>query len=83
MQCHLHYQVARREREEGKRREAIYRGEMKKEADDVVVLVAPQDFSAVGEWYGDFDQTTDEEVSELLRGYGGRRGNANLFSEKK
>jgi predicted phosphoribosyltransferase len=27
----------------------------------------PQRFVAVGEWYDDFSQTSDEEVSELLR----------------
>ena len=29
---------------------------------DVVCLVAPARFSAVGDWYEDFDQTTDDEV---------------------
>ena len=33
---------------------------------DVVCLVAPARFSAVGEWYEDFDQTTDSEVLDLL-----------------
>jgi predicted phosphoribosyltransferase len=33
---------------------------------DVVCLVAPARFSAVGEWYDDFDQTTDSEVLDLL-----------------
>jgi predicted phosphoribosyltransferase len=27
----------------------------------------PEPFSAVGQWYVDFDQTTDEEVRQLLR----------------
>ncbi|MFD3523082.1 phosphoribosyltransferase family protein [Streptomyces sp. NPDC058653] len=31
-------------------------------ADDVVCLSSPDLFSAVGEWYQDFSQTTDEEV---------------------
>jgi putative phosphoribosyl transferase len=35
-------------------------------ADDVVVVLAPRDFRAVGQWYDDFAQTTDEEVRELL-----------------
>jgi putative phosphoribosyl transferase len=35
-------------------------------ADRVVLLHAPQAFAAVGQFYGDFGQTTDEEVSELL-----------------
>jgi putative phosphoribosyl transferase len=36
-------------------------------ADDVVVVLAPRDFRAVGQWYDDFRQTTDDEVRELLR----------------
>jgi predicted phosphoribosyltransferase len=33
---------------------------------DLVCLATPARFSAVGEWYDDFRQTTDEEVLELL-----------------
>jgi len=40
--------------------------EFEREADDVVCAVTPQPFHAVGLWYGDFSQTTDEEVRELL-----------------
>ena len=36
------------------------------EADDVVCARTPDPFYAVGLWYGDFSQTTDEEVRELL-----------------
>jgi putative phosphoribosyl transferase len=36
-------------------------------ADDVVCLATPEPFLAVGVWYTDFDQTTDEEVVALLR----------------
>jgi putative phosphoribosyl transferase len=36
-------------------------------ADDVVCALIPADFSAVGQWYTHFEQTTDEEVQELLR----------------
>ena len=35
-------------------------------ADAVLCLETPEPFSAVGQWYQDFDQTTDEEVVELL-----------------
>lgn len=35
-------------------------------ADAVVCLHTPVDFAAVGSWYDDFSQTTDEEVIELL-----------------
>jgi putative phosphoribosyl transferase len=35
-------------------------------ADDVVCATVPEPFFAVGNWYEDFSQTTDEEVRELL-----------------
>lgn len=35
-------------------------------ADDVVCLHAPEDFRAVGAYYRDFSQTTDDEVRALL-----------------
>jgi len=36
-------------------------------ADEVVCIRTPEPFGAVGLWYDDFSQTTDEEVRELLR----------------
>jgi putative phosphoribosyl transferase len=39
---------------------------LKSEADDVVCAVTPEPFYAVGLWYDDFSQTTDEEVRDLL-----------------
>jgi putative phosphoribosyl transferase len=36
-------------------------------ADDLVCLYRPEAFTAVGVWYDDFSQTTDEEVVRLLR----------------
>jgi len=35
-------------------------------ADDCVCVSTPEPFMAVGEWYADFSQTTDEEVEDLL-----------------
>jgi predicted phosphoribosyltransferase len=35
-------------------------------ADEVVCLVTPEPFVAVGHWYDDFDQTTDGEVVACL-----------------
>ena len=35
-------------------------------ADTVVCVLTPDPFEAVGRWYRDFDQTTNEEVRELL-----------------
>jgi putative phosphoribosyl transferase len=36
-------------------------------ADEVVCLQTPEPFLAVGGWYENFDQGSDEEVAELLR----------------
>ena len=36
-------------------------------ADEVVCARMPEPFSAVGQWYLDFDQTTDDEVRDLLQ----------------
>jgi len=36
------------------------------QADEVVCLLTPPDFMAVGQFYRDFAQTSDEEVRELL-----------------
>jgi predicted phosphoribosyltransferase len=41
--------------------------------DDIVCGVTPKPFRAVGLWYEDFSQTTDEEVRELLAGAGASR----------
>ncbi len=37
-------------------------------ADEIVALETPRDFSAVGQFYGDFAQTSDAEVIRLLDG---------------
>ena len=39
---------------------------LKAEADDVICAITPEPFFAVGHWYDDFTQTTDDEVRELL-----------------
>ena len=44
--------------------EAVER--IRREADDVVCPMQPEDFQAVGQFYDDFAQTSDEEVRELL-----------------
>jgi predicted phosphoribosyltransferase len=36
------------------------------EADEAVCVRTPDPFYAVGIWYGNFAQTTDEEVRDLL-----------------
>jgi predicted phosphoribosyltransferase len=40
--------------------------QLRDDADDVVCAITPEPFHAVGLWYEDFSQTTDEEVRELL-----------------
>jgi predicted phosphoribosyltransferase len=40
--------------------------EFEGEADEAVCAETPEPFYAVGLWYGDFTQTTDEEVHEVL-----------------
>lgn len=39
---------------------------LRTEVDDVVCAVTPEPFYAVGLWYDDFSQTTDDEVRRLL-----------------
>jgi putative phosphoribosyl transferase len=43
------------------------RPRLEAECDEVVLLLEPKTFFAVGEWYRDFDQVTDEQVIEILR----------------
>jgi putative phosphoribosyl transferase len=40
--------------------------EIGREADEAVCASSPEPFNAVGQWYQDFSQTTDEEVRDLL-----------------
>ena len=40
--------------------------EIQRKADEVVAVMIPERFYAVGQWYEDFSQTSDEEVCELL-----------------
>jgi predicted phosphoribosyltransferase len=40
--------------------------ELRAEADEVVCARMPESFFAVGQWYDDFSQTTDDEVRDLL-----------------
>jgi predicted phosphoribosyltransferase len=39
---------------------------LRQEVDDIICAVTPEPFRAVGLWYEDFSQTTDEEVRDLL-----------------
>jgi predicted phosphoribosyltransferase len=40
--------------------------DFRREVEDVVCLRTPEPFQAVGLWYENFDQTTDDEVHDLL-----------------
>jgi putative phosphoribosyl transferase len=46
---------------------------MAAEADEIICAVAPEPFLAVGHWYENFTQTTDEEVQTLLSSASPRR----------
>jgi putative phosphoribosyl transferase len=41
--------------------------ELKREVEELICLRTPEPFSAVGLWYEDFSQTSDEEVRDLLQ----------------
>ena len=41
--------------------------QLRREVDDVVCVHAPPMFMAVGQWYEDFPQITDEQVQQLLQ----------------
>jgi predicted phosphoribosyltransferase len=51
-------------------REALLR--FRKIVEDMIVLSLPRSFSAVGEWYEDFSQVPDEEVTRALEQYRSR-----------
>jgi len=40
---------------------------LKSEADECICLAMPDPFFAVGQWYNDFQQVTDDEVREILK----------------
>lgn len=42
-------------------------GELAGEVDELICPLRPLDFAAVGQWYEDFGQTSDEEVRDVLR----------------
>ena len=50
--------------------------------DDIVCAITPERFYAVGLWYEDFTQTTDEEVHELLTAPPSRPGAGNPTDDR-
>jgi putative phosphoribosyl transferase len=53
------------------------------DADEVICARTPSDFQAVGQWYEDFDQTTDEEVALLLQHAVAKRADPPIGGEAK
>ena len=51
--------------------------EVRRWSDDVVCLLAPDDFRAVGQYYEDFTQVDDDEVVTLLRQHASETGRRN------
>ena len=45
--------------------------DLRVEVDELVVLMTPEPFHAVGLWYEDFSPTSDEEVRSVLREFWG------------
>jgi predicted phosphoribosyltransferase len=41
--------------------------QLRPEVDELVALMTPELFYGVGQWYEDFSQTSDAEVTELLK----------------
>ncbi|QDK38676.1 erythromycin esterase family protein [Bdellovibrio sp. NC01] len=46
-------------------RDSVY--QLQAIADDVICLETPENFAAVGEWYQNFDQVSDDEVKTLMQ----------------
>jgi len=44
--------------------------ELRREVDEVICAITPDQFYAVGQWYRDFSEVSDETVGELLRASG-------------
>jgi putative phosphoribosyl transferase len=50
--------------------------EFRTEVDEVVCAASPEPFMAVGAWYSEFSQTSDDEVRELLKRAASYRANS-------
>jgi putative phosphoribosyl transferase len=55
---------------------------LKEEADEVICLAMPEPFSAVGRWYRDFSQTSDEDVKSLLKSVWSTEFSSANYTEK-
>ena len=52
---------------------------LRREVDEVICAITPEPFHAVGLWYEDFSQTTDDEVRDLLA----RRGTSQDLQDRQ
>ena len=59
-----HEPIASSSRSRSRRGQSL--GALEREADAVIALATPEPFLAVGEWYENFEQTTDDEVLAAL-----------------
>jgi putative phosphoribosyl transferase len=41
--------------------------DLRPDVDELVALMTPEEFYGVGQWYEDFSQTSDTNVTDLLR----------------
>jgi putative phosphoribosyl transferase len=55
---------------------------LKEEADEVICLAMPEPFLAVGRWYRDFSQTSDEYVKSLLESVWSTEFSSANYTEK-
>jgi predicted phosphoribosyltransferase len=55
--------------------------ELRAEVDEIICAVTPEPFYAVGVWYKDFSQTTDEEVRDLLERAAYEQSSRRVFSK--
>jgi predicted phosphoribosyltransferase len=55
---------------------------LRAEVDDLICLHVPEDFRAVGSWYDDFAQTTDDEVIDLLQRVNQPRGSTGQAADE-
>jgi putative phosphoribosyl transferase len=53
--------------------------ELRREVDEIVALIMPERFYGVGDWYEDFSQTSDAEVTDLLERARSSTACANVF----
>ena len=56
--------------------------QLRREADDIIILSMESDFGAVGEFFEDFSQVTDDQVVRILQGTGSPRNGQGVGKKK-